>query len=75
MVSEHDGKGTILIEPVKKEAKFIRIVNKGLEEQNIGGWKLSNDANGTESEYKFHRSTTLKPGDICTIWSADSGEV
>lgn len=74
MVSEHEGKGTIIIEPVKKEAKFIRIVNKSLEDQNIGGWTLSNDANGQESTYKFHRSTTLKPGDICTVWSADSGQ-
>lgn len=75
MVSEHEGAGTIVIEPVKKEAKFIRIVNKSLEDQNIGGWTLSNDANGQETSYKFHRSTTLKPGDICTVWSADSGQV
>jgi lamin B len=74
MVSEHTGGGNIVIEPVKKGSNFIRVVNKSVEDLNIGGWTLSNDANGQESSYKFHRSVTLKPGDICTVWAADSGQ-
>jgi lamin B len=75
MVSEHSGPGTVVIEPITKEAKCIRIVNKSLSDLNIGGWSLNNDAKGQETVYKFHRSTNLKPGDICTVWSADSNEV
>lgn len=75
MVSEHSGAGTIIIEPIKKGSKFIRVVNKDVEDLNIGGWTLSNDSNGQEVTYKFHRSTTLKPGDICTVWSADADQV
>ncbi len=74
MASEHEGQGNVVIDSVEKGAKFIRIVNKSLEDLNIGGWTLTNDAKGQESSYKFHRSTNLKPGDVCTVWSADSGE-
>jgi len=64
----------VVIEPLKKGAKFVRIFNKSFEELNIGGWTMSNEANGQESSYKFHRSTVLKPGDMCTVYSSDSGE-
>lgn len=75
MVSEHEGPGNAVIEPLKKGTKCIRIINKSVEDLNIGGWILTNEADGQETSYKFHRSTTLKPGDICSVWSADSGEV
>ena len=75
MVSEHAGPGNVVIEPLKKGAKLIRIFNKSFEDLNIGGWTLTNEANGQETAYKFHRSTVLKPGDMCTVYSSDSGEV
>ena len=75
MVSEHAGPGNVVIEPLKKGAKFIRIFNKSFDDLNIGGWTMSNEADGQETSYKFHRSTVLKPGDMCTVYSADSGEV
>jgi len=74
MVSEHAGPGNVVIEPLKKGAKFIRIFNKSFDDLNIGGWTMSNEADGQETSYKFHRSTVLKPGDMCTVYSADSGE-
>jgi len=75
MVSEHSGPGNAVIEPLKKGAKFVRIFNKSLEDLSIGGWTMSNEANGQETAYKFHRSTVMKPGDMCTVYSSDSGEV
>jgi len=74
MVSEHSGPGNVVIEPLKKGAKFVRVFNKSFEDLNIGGWTMSNEANGQETSYKFHRSTVLKPGDMCTVYSSDSGE-
>ena len=75
MVSEHTGRGNVVIEPVKKGANFVRVFNKSVEDLNIGGWTLSNETNGQETSYKFHRTTILKPGDVCTVYSSDSGEV
>jgi len=74
MVSEHAGPGNVVIEPMKKGANFVRVFNKSFEDLNIGGWTLSNEADGQESSYKFHRTTVLKPGDMCTVYSSDSGE-
>jgi len=74
MVSEHAGPGNVVIEPLKKGAKFVRVFNKSFEDLNIGGWTLSNEADGQETSYKFHRTTVLKPGDMCTVYSSDSGE-
>ena len=75
MVSEHTGPGNVVIEPVQKGAKAIRVVNKSEEEVNLAGWVLTNDANGQEASYKFPRAINLKPGDGCAVWSADANEV
>ncbi len=75
MTSELSGEGNITIDPIEKGAKCIRIVNKTASDINIGGWTLTNESNGQDSTYKFHRSTTLKSGDICSVWSADADQV
>ena len=75
VVSDHQGLGTILIEPITKDAKSIKLTNKSDADVNIGGWSLTNTSGDNDSTYKFHRSTTLAPGASCTIWSADTQEV
>jgi len=70
-VSDHSGLGTIQIEPIEKGGKVIKLVNKSDEEVNIGGWSLANISGDDECAYKFHRSTTLAPGAICSVFSAD----
>jgi len=72
IVSDHQGQGTIQIEPIPKEGKSIALTNKTDAEVNIGGWSLTNTSDDNDSTYKFHRSTTLAPGASCTIWSADT---
>lgn len=74
MVSEHKGLGNVVIEPLEKGSKCIKVTNKGEGDINIGGWTLSNDSNGTDVAYKFHRTTTLKSGETCAVWSADAGQ-
>lgn len=70
-VSTHSGTGDIVIEPIDKDGKCIRIRNKSDEDINIGGWTLSNVSGEMDSSYKFHRTTTIAPGAICTVWSSD----
>merc|ERR1719412_451497 len=74
VVSEHQGLGTIQIEPLPKDGKSITLINKSEEEVNIGGWSLTNTSNDNDSTYKFHRSTTLAPGATCSVWSADTDQ-
>ena len=75
MVSEHQGRGDVVIEPIDKDGKFVALRNKTDAEVNIGGWALTNASDGEEVAYKFHRTTTLQPGEVCTVWSSDSQEV
>jgi len=65
LVSEHEGKGRVVIEPLDKDGKFVAVRNATDDEEiNLGGWKLSNICDGEVVEYKFHRSTNLKPGEV-----------
>ncbi len=75
MVSEHHGRGDVIVEPLDKDGKFVAVRNKTDVEVNIGGWSLTNTSDGQDVTYKFHRSTTLQPGDVCTVWSSDTQEV
>jgi len=73
MVSEHSGLGKVQIEPLEKDSKVISLVNKSDQDVCIGGWSLSNVANGEDdTSYKFHRSVTLAPGAKCSVYSSDS---
>ena len=75
IVSDHQGLGTVQIEPIPKDGKSVTLTNKSEEEVNIGGWSLTNTTGDNDSTYKFHRSTTLAPGATCTVWSADTEQV
>lgn len=75
MVSEHHGKGDVLIEPLEKDGKFVSVKNKSDSEVCIGGWTLINTSDGQDVAYKFHRTTTLQPGDVCNVWSSDTHQV
>ena len=75
VVSDHQGLGTIQVEPIPKDGKSVTLTNKSDAEVNIGGWSLTNTSGDNDSTYKFHRSTTLAPGATCTVWSADTKEV
>ncbi len=75
MVSEHEGRGDVVIEPIDKDGKFVALRNKSGAEINIGGWTLTNTSDGDDVAYKFHRTTTLQPNDVCTVYSSDTNEV
>ena len=75
LVSEHTGKGKVVIEPLDRDGKFISLKNVGDDAINIGGWNLTNTTGGNDVSYKFHRSTTLQPGETVSVWSSDTHQV
>lgn len=76
LASEHSGKGDVVIEPIDVNGAFVAIRNKMDVEVNIGGWTLSNNGGDDDDvTYKFHRTTTLQPGEVCTVYSSDSTQV
>jgi lamin B len=75
LVTDHTGKGNVTIEPLDKDGKFVKLRNSSGSQINIGGWTLTNVTGGEDVAYKFHRSTTLEDGEVCTVWSSDTHEV
>ena len=75
LATEHTGKGTVVIEPLDKDGKFIQVKNVSEGQINIGGWTLTNVNDGKEVSYKFHRAINLDAGEITTVWSSDSRAV
>ena len=65
MVSEHAGPGNVVIEPLKKGAKLIRIFNKSFEEgeqsESIESMELKNPAIKIDFSFsaKTNKMTTL----------------
>ena len=75
LVSEHSGKGDVVIEPLDKDGKFVKIRNNTKEDIAIGGWVLNNTSGDQETSYKFHRNIVLKAEETCSVWSSDSDQV
>lgn len=60
-VQEHDYDG-----------KTVKLYNSSDKEVAIGGWQLKRLADGQETDYKFHKSTIIKPGQTITVWSSNT---
>lgn len=55
------------------EGKFVRLVNTSDKEISIGGWQLKRNADNQLTDYKFNKSTVIKPGKQINVWSSNSG--
>lgn len=55
------------------EGKCVRLINTTDKEMPIGGWLLRRNADNQLTEYKFNKSTVIKPGQQITVWSSNSG--
>uniref|UniRef100_A0AC34GX78 Lamin n=1 Tax=Panagrolaimus sp. ES5 TaxID=591445 RepID=A0AC34GX78_9BILA len=62
------------IDEVDSEGRFVKIVNKSEEDFNLGKWSIKSVGDAREVTFQFHTRQLIKPGQIITIWSCDSGE-
>lgn len=63
-ISDHDAEGN-----------YVQLRNKSdSNEIPIGGWQLVRKAGSRTMNYKFHRTTILKPGSLVTVWSSGSNK-
>ncbi|KHN89114.1 Lamin-1 [Toxocara canis] len=69
-----DSKCAIDIEPHDTNGQFIRLVSKGAETLFIGQWSIKSLAGEKETVYRFHNRQTIDPGQMITIWNAESGQ-
>lgn len=61
------------IEPLDEEMKCIKVTNKGQEQGNLGGHKLSCTSEGLETIYPFPRTVKVEAGASVAVWSSEAG--
>ncbi|KAL1463135.1 hypothetical protein WDU94_014918 [Cyamophila willieti] len=63
-------KGNIEITEVDPDGKFVKLYNKGSEEQTLGNWQIVRKVKGeVKTSFKFHRTLKVEPGGTVTVWS------
>lgn len=66
-------KGDVEINEIDPEGKFVKLLNRGNKEIQIGGWQLTRKSGDNETVFKFHRTVKVDGGSSVTVWSSDSG--
>ena len=64
-----DSDTDIEIDDVDTEGRFIRLINKGLEDFPIGLWSVKSLAGDREVTFKFHSRQVVKAGQTVTVRS------
>ncbi|XP_020864568.1 lamin-B2 [Phascolarctos cinereus] len=66
--------GSISIEEIDLEGKFVQLKNSSDKDQSLGNWRLKRQiGEGEEIAYKFTPKYVLRAGQTVTIWAADAG--
>ncbi|XP_063002926.1 lamin-B2 [Elgaria multicarinata webbii] len=74
MSQEASAKGSVSIEEVDPEGKYVQLKNRSDQDQSLGNWRLKRKiGDGAEIAYKFTPKYVLRAGQMVTIWAADAG--
>ncbi|KAM3855434.1 lamin-B2 [Vipera latastei] len=67
-------KGSVSIEEVDPEGKFVQLKNHSDKDQSLGNWRLKRKVGeGEEIAYKFTPKYVLRAGQTVTIWATEAG--
>ncbi|KAM3938857.1 lamin-B2 [Leptodactylus fuscus] len=74
MSQQSTATGSITVEEIDQEGKFIHLKNNSDEDRSLGSWRLHLSIGDQESVvYKFTPKYVLKAGQSVKIYSADAG--
>ncbi|KAM6220080.1 LOW QUALITY PROTEIN: lamin-B2 [Rhynchocyon petersi] len=66
--------GSISIEEIDLEGKFVRLKNSSNKDQSLGNWRIKRQmTDGDEIAYKFTPKYVLRAGQTVTVWAAGAG--
>ncbi|XP_034565047.1 lamin-B1 [Notolabrus celidotus] len=65
--------GTVLIDEIDTDGKFIALQNSGDEDQAMVGYEMVKTIGDVEATYKFTPKYVLKAGQKVTVWASDAG--
>ncbi|XP_038628845.1 lamin-B2 [Tachyglossus aculeatus] len=76
MSQQASATGSISIEEVDLEGKFVQLKNNSEKDQSLGNWRLKRQiGEGEEIAYKFTPKYVLRAGQTVSIWAAEAGVV
>uniref|UniRef100_A0A8D0H6N3 Lamin-B2 n=1 Tax=Sphenodon punctatus TaxID=8508 RepID=A0A8D0H6N3_SPHPU len=74
MTQQASATGSISIEEIDLEGKYVQLKNNSDKDQSLGNWRLKRQiGDGEEIAYKFTPKYVLRAGQTVTIWAADAG--
>ncbi|XP_012863120.1 lamin-B2 [Echinops telfairi] len=66
--------GSVSIEEIDLEGKFVRLKNTNSKDQSLGNWRIKRQmVGGDEIAYKFTPKYVLRAGQTVTVWAAGAG--
>ncbi|XP_044294710.1 lamin-L(III)-like [Varanus komodoensis] len=74
VVQRASSSGSISIEDIDPDGKFIKIKNNSHEDQSLSGWTVRRQhKNEADIMYQFPARFILQGGQVVTVWSAKEG--
>ncbi|XP_007949199.1 lamin-B2 [Orycteropus afer afer] len=65
--------GSVSIEEIDLEGKFVRLKNTSSKDQPLGNWRIKRQVERDEITYKFTPKYVLRAGQTVTVWAAGAG--
>ncbi|XP_046300163.1 lamin-B2 isoform X1 [Marmota monax] len=66
--------GSVSIEEIDLEGRFVRLKNNSDKDQSLGNWRIKRQVlEGDEIAYKFTPKYVLRAGQTVTVWAAGAG--
>ncbi|XP_069849450.1 lamin-B2 isoform X2 [Dipodomys merriami] len=66
--------GSVSIEEVDLEGRFVQLKNNSDKDQSLGNWRIKRQVlEGDEIAYKFTPKYVLRAGQTVTVWAAGAG--
>nr|XP_034801820.1 lamin-B2 isoform X1 [Pan paniscus] len=74
LAQQASASGSVSIEEIDLEGKFVQLKNNSDKDQSLGNWRIKRQVlEGEEMAYKFTPKYILRAGQMVTVWAAGAG--
>ncbi|XP_066889321.1 lamin-B2 isoform X3 [Kogia breviceps] len=74
LAQQASASGSISIEEIDLEGRFVQLKNSSDKDQSLGNWRIKRQIlEGEEIAYKFTPKYVLRAGQTVTVWAAGAG--
>ncbi|XP_036097232.1 lamin-B2 [Molossus molossus] len=74
LAQQASASGSVNIEEIDLEGKFVQLKNTSDKDQSLGNWRIKRQVlEGEEIAYKFTPKYVLRAGQTVTVWAAGAG--